>query len=620
MFKSRHLKDAFVMMLFIFFVFAAGIRAESSTKPAGDKLLEMIPAESLFCVRVNNFDYTLSQIDQFLTGVSPMPMWLSMMVRGQFAKVLGSPELKAVNMNGSFAIFGVFAAGKPPGPKPSDIFIGVLVPITDYKQFIEGNPNLSQPDPNGISKIISDGMPTMLVTQIGSYALISSGDNYDRLVAMAKSISDAKSAGLTNALDAAEAERAVGEPIWAYGNVQLVSKTFGPLLFSKIEEMKKVMEDMKASGQGPMGDPAEIMNIYVGILELLMKETKSLSITSNLKPSVINITNTVSAVPGTEMADMFTADDSAKQENKLLCYLEDGAVMNVSGKVTGKFNAKAMDFFATIISKNMSAEDTAKIKSFAFDSATVFSGNDAMSFSVDPKNKPPFAMKYVIEIKDKDRFDKVVEEGVKLFNTGGIADFYESIGMKTSFMLERGVENYKGVSIDSAKLIMKSTEPNSPQGQIINAMYGEGFDCRWSIVDGLLVCVTGGDVDSAIRKLIDEVKAGGPKQLAGEMKAALAIIPEASKADFVGTYNFLRWFKIIGAMMPAPAPIPQMDIPTKSNIVFAGKIGQGKMTFEIALPKEHLMEMMGMFQRMQQQQMQQQKQIEGQPTMEQQAG
>jgi len=51
--------------------------------------------------------------------------------------------------------------------------------------------------------------------------------------------------------------------------------------------------------------------------------------------------------------------------------------------------------------------------------------------------------------------------------------------------------------------------------------------------------------------------------------------------------------------MPMPTPFPNMDISTKSNIVFAGKVGKGKMTFEIAMPKEHLMEMIGMFQQMQ---------------------
>jgi hypothetical protein len=208
-------------------------------------------------------------------------------------------------------------------------------------------------------------------------------------------------------------------------------------------------------------------------------------------------------------------------------------------------------------------------------------------------------VKYVIEIKDKDKYDKLIEQGIELFNTGGIADFYENLGMKTSFKLKRGVDNYKGLSIDSAKFTIKSTEPNSPQGQMINAIYGDGFEYRWTFVNGMFAAVMGGNIDKAMHKLIDEVKTGGPKELASEMKSALALIAEANKADFVGTYNILRWFKIIGALVHMPTPFAQMDISTKSNIAFAGRIGQGKMTFEIAVPKEHLMEIMGTFQKMQ---------------------
>jgi hypothetical protein len=141
---------------------------------------------------------------------------------------------------------------------------------------------------------------------------------------------------------------------------------------------------------------------------------------------------------------------------------------------------------------------------------------------------------------------------------------------------------------------MKSTDANSPQGQMINVMYGGGFDYRWGMVDGLWVCTIGSNANSAIRELIDQVKAGGPKQMGDEMKAALTLLPEADKADFVVTYNFLRLFKMMTAMVPVP--IPQMDIPTKSNIVFAGKAGNGKMVVDIALPKEHLMEIMAAFQ------------------------
>ena len=67
MLKSRFSKNVAVTGLIVLFIFAGVLPAQG---PADNELLKMIPAKSLFCVRINNFDFTLNQIDQFLAGVS----------------------------------------------------------------------------------------------------------------------------------------------------------------------------------------------------------------------------------------------------------------------------------------------------------------------------------------------------------------------------------------------------------------------------------------------------------------------------------------------------------------------------------------------------------------------
>ncbi len=204
MINSKRSRNAAVMGLLVLLILAAGLQGQSSAKPGSDQLLKMIPAESLFCLRVNHFEYTLSQIDQFLAGVSPMGT--SMLARSQFAKVLGSPQLNGVNMNGSFAVFGAIVPGEQTQTNPvSKVFIGGLIPVTDYRQLISGNPNCSQPDEKGVSKITSNGTPIMLVAQAGNYALISWANGYAKLVAMAKVMSATGTAGLASTLDATEA-------------------------------------------------------------------------------------------------------------------------------------------------------------------------------------------------------------------------------------------------------------------------------------------------------------------------------------------------------------------------------------------------------------------------------
>ena len=600
MLKSKRLRDIATAGLLVLLFFAATLSAQS---PANNELLKMIPAKSLFCVRINNFDYTLNQIDQFLAGVSPMPMGVSMLVRMQLANLLGSPQLTGLNTNGSFAVFGVTMPGETTQTNAiPDIFIGVLAPVTDYKQFIEGNTNCTQADDKGISKITMNGEPVMLAAKAGNYALMSWANDYDKLVTMATAISATSSAGLAATLDAANAKQAETEPIWAYGNVQQASETFGPVISAKIEEIKTMMKSIEGNQPGTSrANIQNVMNMYAGILEVLMKETQSVSIAINPKPNVLNITKTISAVPGTDMAKILTANNSSQQENTLLTYLEDGAMANFGATINTSFwkklNIRSIDLFAMIGGDSISAEDITEFKTLATNIIDCLDGPVAYSISSNAKSKPPFAIKYVIAVKDEKKFDQMLDKAMDIMKTSGIMDFYKSMGMETSFNMKRDVDSYKGISISSAKLSMKSTDANSPQAQMITSMYGDGFDYRWGMTDGLFVCAVSGDVNSTIRELIDQVKTDSPKQIGAEMKTALSLLPEANKADFVVTFNALRLFNLATSMVPIP--IPPMDIQTRNNIVIAGRAADGGMVVNIAVPKQHLIEIMSAFMMMQ---------------------
>jgi hypothetical protein len=344
------------------------------------------------------------------------------------------------------------------------------------------------------------------------------------------------------------------------------------------------------------------MNVYASILETLLKETKSLSITINPKPNVLNITKTISAVPGTDMAKMLTGDASSQPKNTLLTYLKDGAVANFGATMNTSFwkmlNSKGIDFFAAMGGESMSEKNIAEIKTLVSDVTNCLEGPVAYSVLNDAGNKPPFAIKYLIAVKDENKFNQAMEKATDIMTTSGILDFYKGMGMETSFSMEKGVDNYKGVPINSAKFTMKVTDTNSPQTQMINSMYGDGFDYRWGMVDGIYVFAMSSDVDSTIRELIDEVKADGSKEISSEMKAALSLLPGSNKADFVLTFNVLRFFNMITSMVPIP--IPPIDTQTKSNIVIAGNAADSKMVVNIAVPKQHLMEIMAAFMAMQQ--------------------
>ena len=600
MIKPSGSRSVVVVGLLVCWSVAVPVRVARSADAAGDKLLQMVPAGSLFCVRVNNLNDTLARVDQFLAGVAPMG--LSMPVRSQFAQVLGNPELPGVDMSGSFVVFAVAPAAEQSGPAPSTVFIGILAPVTDYKKFVAENSNVGPPDADGVSENTSEKFRGMLMKQVGDYALVGPAES-GTFSAIAKSILAGKTVSLTRVLDDGQIQQAMKQPVWAYANVQVISKVFGPMVSAQLQQAKQAMKAAEAQGVGPMFDPSTMVDAYATIIDTLMKEIRFLSLTFEPKPAACNLGLMVAAVPGTEVANMFTAEASPGEKNELLGYLNNGAIMNaalgVNTPLLKKLYMKSIDLFVGIADANMPAQELSRMKALTADVVDSLGPAMVFSFSTDLQNKPPLALTYVVQVKDAKKFHQVIDDAVDMMNEGAIADFYKSMGVEVSSTMSRSVASYKGVSIDSATFTMKLADANSPQAQMISTLYGQGIDYRWGMVDGMWVCAVSSDPDAAIRKLIDEIKAAGPKSPPSEVQAALSLVPGAATADFVGTYNFLRWFQILGAMMPIP--MPQMAVPTQSNIAFAADVGQGKMTAQIALPKEHLMEIMGVFQAMQQQ-------------------
>jgi len=86
----------------------------------------------------------------------------------------------------------------------------------------------------------------------------------------------------------------------------------------------------------------------------------------------------------------------------------------------------------------------------------------------------------------------------------------------------------------------------------------------------------------------------------------MQLLGDVKQADFFGTFNLLRLVQMAVAFLPMP--LPQMDLPTQSNVAIAGDIGAGKLQVRIAVPKQHVLEAMMAIMKMQQQKMQSQQQ------------
>jgi len=258
-----------------------------------------------------------------------------------------------------------------------------------------------------------------------------------------------------------------------------------------------------------------------------------------------------------------------------------------------------MEMLAKMMGKTATDPQILQLKKLAADSMAAVGGTVAGSFSVDTTSKPPFTVRYVVGLKDPQALYRVMEESTKLFSAGALADLYKDMGLKMSFEVQRKAETYKDVAIDAIKMDFVATDPNSQEAQMITAMYGQGMNGRVAVVNNLLLYAFAGDPGPAIRELIDQVKAGGSAaQIATEVDAATKLIPGAEKADFFTTFNLLRAVQMATTMAPMPIQMPAVQ--SQSSVAIAGNADGGKLSIELAVPKQHVMEIMATFMKMQQ--------------------
>lgn len=270
---------------------------EPATAAAVDEVLSLIPAESLFAVRANNFSTSLSQLDKFLAGALPMPFGPSMLIRNNLMTLLGSADLKGVDMSGSFSVFAL--------PITSDLgtepLAFIIVPVTDYALFVSGNTNIGEGDSEGISEITAEGKPLLLVKKEGNFALICKSQYRDKFTETAKAITDKSKTTIAENLEADQIQRAKEEPLWMFVNTQAVPENFDEKLSQQMAAAA-----MMSGGMVPGGGEIDIGT--------KLKELRFISIAANPKPNVLNINIAVAAMEGSEAASEFAVDSPATLE------------------------------------------------------------------------------------------------------------------------------------------------------------------------------------------------------------------------------------------------------------------------------------------------------------------
>ncbi len=600
-------KRAFILWTVLILLGAADIAAVRAAQPPTSDPMRIIPADVLFCLRINKLATSLSQADQFLTGISPQG--LSMPVQARLGALLGSPQPAGVNMTGDFAVFGPL----PGGEKPDAKRVGVLIPLSDFQQFLS-NPNVVKPDAQGILKLNVEGQPNVAGVQMGNYVLLTRAADQQALLEAKNWTSGTGTASLSQRLSPDELKRATGSPAWAYANIQIAARLYGPTLQQKIKEATKKMQEAQAQG-GPMaGPPPAVIDMWTSLINSFLQETQLVSLTIDPSATAIRLASVVAGVPNSDMAKILSAGGPAQPQPNLLGYTENGAITTGVATFSPEFvraiTRKRLEMVTTMMGGMMSQDDLARLKKLATDSAEAVGGATAWSFAADPKGKPPFRLRRVLTVKDKQKLNAVLEEAAKFVNEGALAEAMKKSGVKVQFTFKRNVETYKDIPIDAGTITIQPTDANAPQAQQMKAIFGGGFNLRMALVNDLWLTAMAADPTQEIHALIDQAKSGAPGQVPSEVQAAMQLVPEAKTASFFGTYNFVRWFQMAMSFMPMPMPAPQTQVSTESDIAFDGLIGGGRLLTNIAIPKQQVQALASMFMGMKQQQMQQQKESE----------
>ena len=121
--------------------------------------------------------------NEFLKDIAPASFDAKKAVFSKLGSMLGDNDLKGVNKSGNIAIFAVNVPGETTAQGPmGNMFIGALLPVTEYKDFISGNSNCSEPDEQGISTITINGQPRGLATNFRRFALLCPPSARDNLI------------------------------------------------------------------------------------------------------------------------------------------------------------------------------------------------------------------------------------------------------------------------------------------------------------------------------------------------------------------------------------------------------------------------------------------------------
>jgi len=590
--------------LFILFILstASGFAAEPPAAASKDVLLDLLPSDCAVCVRVNNLQLTLGQMDQYLAGATPTPMGLSMPATMQLAGALGDPTLTGINMQGNFAMAAVET-----GQEKKELFLFFLIPTTSTSDFLKGNTNLSVADANGVYtlKAPNSQLGDLAIVPLTepNYLLVSRQRHKADLLTVQKTLKE-KKAPLKSKLSTDLGKAAVENPAWAYVNLDKIYQLYGSTVKESFDEMQKTLNAQMGAQSNPF--PVK-MEPFFDMFQYFAGQADWITLSLKPTPQQMQIETVFAAKPGGELAGMLKPAPVAGKNWQYAGYLNDNSAVKMLGRMNKPLIEQLYNRIIDIFGKSAAEADKPqfeKMKALVSKSILAMGDEAAISFSY-RAGMPPFEMKEMVAVNDSKALLELQKESQET-----IEYFYKMMGMPMGFAYAPSVEKYKGTDIGLYQFKFVAKDPNDQTVKAMEMMYGkQGLQYPMAITSDRFLLTIGPDAMNQLKALID-AKQPGPA--AADVKTAMTLIPDNTRAEIVASVNLLKLMKGLSEMgqqmmTQSGHQMPDfwqgVDPNTTSCMAAAAFIENGRIREQLILPKEHLLETAKVMMQIQQQQM-----------------
>lgn len=545
-------------------------------KPPARPVIDLIPADSMGFVVVNNISGSAAAAEKFLsaTGISDMvglpaePGWLVAMLKGQakladgfnssggFAVVMLDPDQFGVDLP---AMMGLKAAPPSDGPPPK-LPVVLLVPGSSIAG-VFGNYEIQ---PGEKFDTVNLRMGPMLAVQMGGYIALSPSSKALQAVQNAKT-------SVAAGLSAAHIAEIAASDLCLHLNM----KVAGPIIVNTMRDFAKSAATTRpAGGAKKMISPAQIASLYDALYGDLILQTDSVTATVRFDKTGLVISERVALDPASEWGQALAAYSPAggklldKLPNLPYVLAYGASWQGGSQKIQDLASKMLNNMFALGMFSGMSPET----KTQWGDLANRLSGQET-GFQVvlggAPADNGLVAASMLLQFKDSSKAKALITEVTGLYEklinsmmpqTRPNADKEQNKQRKLQISYVADAENISGLPVDAIDIKFSELETMSELDRTrMKTLLGEDrLRIRLAAINDKDVLMTFGGSQAMFTAAVQATKTGGGI-LSGEATAeamthmparpiALMLFNGANLVDLIG--------KAAAALKPDSPPLP----------------------------------------------------------------